>query len=76
MAEEQEGARFMEIDRFIKKWQAGLEIKQATYIQLAKAALITRDPDTMEQSREAFRDYMQHMAAEGLDPPDGWYLVR
>ena len=57
------------IDRFMVEWQRELEIKQATWIAIARSALVTKDEATIKASRDAYRDFMRHLAMEDLDPP-------
>ena len=68
--------RVSEIDRFINTWYHDLEKKQALWIALGRAALVTRNPEDFERATEAWGDYMRHLAAESLDPPEGWEFIR
>ena len=70
-----EEERVSEIEQFIAGWQSGLEEKQALYIGLARAALVTRDPKDFRRASEAWGDWMRHLAAEGLNPPEGWEII-
>ena len=66
-----------EIDKFIGDWQQEHERLTKVWLDAEKRArAVGYDDESQKVATDAWAAMLRHMGGEGLEPPEGWHLLR